>query len=235
MTSHNPNAPPDPGGDPARPRPDNTAAPAENPPPHDSPPAEPPLQPPTDEPTEEPSRRPWGARRGPAGIAASLIALAAGALLFEAVWTRTGHRANAWWSRLTDEFATRPVDDVWILTGAAVTAALGLWLIVLALTPGLRRQLPLRHPTNSHGPTSAVLDRKGAALLLRDAAMRVPGVSAARVRVRRRRVKVRADVRFRDTADVKDELTDTLRHEEHDRLALARPPRLTVRVRRSAA
>lgn len=232
MTSRNPSTPPDPGGEPPRPRPDTTAAPAGNP--HDSPPAEP-GQAPTDEPAEEPSRRPWGARRGPAAVAASLIALAAGALLFEAVWLRTGHRANAWWTHLTDELATRPVDDVWILTGAAVAAALGLWLIVLALTPGLRRQLPLRHPANSHGPVSAVLDRKGAGLLLRDAAMRVPGVSAARVRVRRRRVKVRADVRFREPADVKDELTDALRHEEHDRLALARPPRLAVRVRRSAA
>jgi hypothetical protein len=166
-------------------------------------------------------------------VTASLIVLAAGALLFEAVWTRTGHRATAWWTRLTAEFATRPVDDVWILTGAAVAAALGLMLLVLALTPGLRRQLPLRVPADSPGPMRAVLDRKGAALLLRDAAMRVPGISAARVQVRRRQVKVRADVRFRDTAEVEDELTDAVRREGRDQLALARPPRPAVRVRRS--
>ncbi|WP_232788652.1 DUF6286 domain-containing protein [Streptomyces odonnellii] len=156
-----------------------------------------------------------------------------GALLFEAVWVRTGHPATAWWTHLADEVATRPVDDVWILTGAAVAAALGIWLIVLALTPGLRRQLPLRVPADSRGPMCAVLDRKSAGLLLRDAAMRVPGVNAARVRVRRRKVTVRADVRFRDTADVKDELTDTIRREQREQLALARSPRPAVRVRRS--
>ncbi|MFE9888889.1 DUF6286 domain-containing protein [Streptomyces scopuliridis] len=230
MTSHNPGAPPERGSEPPRPRPDTTAAAAENSPQRDSPPVEPPRR---QAPAQAPPRRPWAARRFPAATAASLILLAAGALLFEAVWARTGHPATAWWTRLAGEFATRPVDDVWILTGAAVAAALGIWLIVLALTPGLRRQLPLRVPADSHGRMCAVLDRKSAGLLLRDAAMRVPGVNAARVRVRRRKVTVRADVRFRDTADVKDELTDTIRREVREQLALARPPRPTVRVRRS--
>ncbi|MFE3881827.1 DUF6286 domain-containing protein [Streptomyces lydicus] len=186
-------------------------------------------------PTKDRSRRPWSARRIPACLAASLSLLAAGALLFEAIWGRTGHRATAWWTSLTDQLATRPLGNFWILTGAAVAAALGLWLIILALTPGLRHQLPLRVPNNSHLRMHAVLARKGAALLLRDAAMRIPGVSTVRVRVRvrRRRITVRADVGFRDTADVKDDLTDILRREKRDQLALARPPRLRVRVRRS--
>jgi hypothetical protein len=42
------------------------------------------------------------------------------------------------------------VDDVWILTGAALAAATGLWLIILALTPSLRHQFPLRVPSDSH-------------------------------------------------------------------------------------
>ena len=228
MTSRTPGAPQDPGGKTSRAGPDNTAAPrtpAESPPP-----VEPSRR---QEPVEEPSRRPWGVRRVLAAVAASLILLAAGALLFEAVWIRTGHDASAWWKRLTDEFATRPVDDVWILAGAAVAAALGLWLIVLALTPGLRRQLPLRARADDHARMCALLDRNGAALLLRDAAMRVPGVSGARVRVRRRHVKVRADVRFRGTAEVTEELTEAVRREERDQLVLARPPRPTIRVRRS--
>ncbi|MFE4370377.1 DUF6286 domain-containing protein [Streptomyces sp. NPDC056835] len=231
MTSRNPNAPPEHGGELSRPQPDTTATAAVNSPQHGSPPIEQPSQ---HAPAHAPTRRPWGARGFPAAAAVSLILLAAGALLFEAVWVRTGHPATAWWTRLADELATRPVDDVWILTGAVVAAALGLWLIVLALTPGLRRQLPLRVPSDRHGRMRAVLDRKSAGLLLRDAAMRVPGVSAARVRVRRRKITVRADIRFRDTADVKDELTDTIRREEREQLALARPPRSTVRVRRSS-
>lgn len=186
-------------------------------------------------PAQVASRRHWAVRRVPAVVAAALILLGAGALLFEAVWVHTGHHATAWWTTLTDEFATRPVNDVWILTGAAIAAALGLCLIVLALTPGLRRQLPLRVPVGGHGRNSAVLDRKGAALLLRDTAMRVPGVSSARVRVHRRRVSVRADARFRDTTDVKDELTEAVGRAEHEQLALAHSPRLAVRVRRTAA
>jgi Family of unknown function (DUF6286) len=231
MNDRNPNPSPDPHEEPPRSGPDDgqaaQTAPAEAPGPTGAHPQR--------KPAEERSRRPWGVRRVPAAVAAALILLAAGVLLFEAVWTRTGHSATAWWTRLTDEFATRPVNDVWILTGASVAAALGLWLLVLALTPGLHRRLPLRVDATGHGGTRAVLERKAAALLLRDAAMRVPGVSSVRVRVRRRHVTVRADVRFRDTATVKDELAETVRREEHDRLALARPVRPKVRVRRSPA
>lgn len=186
-------------------------------------------------PARKPPRRHWGMRDITAAAAAALITLGAGLLLFEAVWIHTGNDANAWWKSLTREFATRPIDDVWVVTGAAIAAALGLWLLVLALTPGLRRRLPLRVPPGTHADTRAELDRKGAALLLRDAAMRVPGVSAARVRVSRRRVNVRADVTFRDPAEVKGDLGHAVRREERDRLALARPPRLKVRVRPVAA
>lgn len=217
MTSRHQPDPPDPGSGSSGKQPEATSAPAGGPPP------------------EERSSRPWGARRVPAALAASVLLLVSGALLFEAVWILTGNPATAWWIRLTGELATRPLDDVWILTGAAVAAAIGLWLITLAFVHGLRRQLPLRVPADGRGRMRAVLDRKGAALMLRDAAMRVPGVSRARVRVRRRRVKVRADASFRDTADVKREVADTVRREQHDRLALARSPRLKVRVRRSPA
>jgi hypothetical protein len=61
--------------------------------------------------------------------------------------------------------------------------------------------------------------------------MRVPGVGAARVLVGRHRIRARADIRFRDPQRVKDDLTAVL-GEERDQLALARPPRIVVRVRR---
>ncbi|MFG2196678.1 DUF6286 domain-containing protein [Streptomyces sp. NPDC048639] len=166
-------------------------------------------------------------------LAALALLLAAGMLLFDVVWVRTGHQATPWRKDLADELATRPVDDVWVLTGAAIVAAVGLWLIVLAVTPGMRRQLPLRVPED--GSAHAMLDRGSAGQLLRDAAMRVPGVSRARVRVRRHRVKVRADVRFRDPREVQDELIDVLAHEQTEGLVLAHPPRLKVRVRQRTA
>ncbi|MER5472597.1 DUF6286 domain-containing protein [Streptomyces sp. NPDC002935] len=156
-----------------------------------------------------------------------MVLAAAGAALFDVVAVRAGRPAAAWRRHLADELATRPVDDAWMLTGAAAAAAAGLWLIALALTPGLRHWLPLRSPAVG---LRAFLDRDGAADLLRDAAMRVPGVSAARVRVRRHRVQARADVRFRDPRQVKNDLTAAL-DEERNRLALARPPRIVVHVR----
>lgn len=173
------------------------------------------------------AHRPWSARRLPSALVASVVLVAAGAALIDVVAVRAGRPAAAWRRHLADELATRPVDDVWMLAGAAVAAAVGVWLIVLALTPGLRHWLPLRSPAPG---LRAALDRDGAADLIRDAAMRVPGVGKARIRVRRHRVKARADVRFRDPHQVKDDLTAALDH-ERDQLALARPPRIVVRVR----
>ncbi|MFF4712322.1 DUF6286 domain-containing protein [Streptomyces eurythermus] len=176
------------------------------------------------------TRRPWSARRVPAALVAVVILAAAVAALADVVAVRAGRPAAAWRRQLTDALATRPVDDVWMLTGAAVAAAVGVWLIVLALTPGLRHWLPLRRPADCPR-LRASLDRDGAAALLRDAATRVPGVGAARVRVRRHRLTARADVRFRDPRQVKEDLTAVL-DQECDRLALSRTPRVAVRVRR---
>ncbi|GAB2767391.1 DUF6286 domain-containing protein [Streptomyces bullii] len=177
------------------------------------------------------THRPWSARRLPAALVASATLVAAGAALFDVVAVRAGRQAAAWRKHLADELATRPVDDVWMLTGAAVAAAVGVWLITLALTPGLRRLLPLRSPPGCPPPhLRASLDRDGAAALLRDAALRVPGVSTAHIRVRRHRIKARADIRFRDPEQVKNDLSAVL-NEERDRLALSRPPRIVVRVR----
>ncbi|KAF0646762.1 MULTISPECIES: DUF6286 domain-containing protein [Streptomyces] len=176
------------------------------------------------------THRKWSARRVTSAVVAAVILVAAVAALVDVIAVRAGRPAAAWRRHLADELATRPVDDVWMLTGAAVAAALGVWLIILALTPGQRRWLPMRSPADCPR-LRAFLDRDGAADLLRNAAMRVPGVSAAHVRVRRHRIRARADVRFRDARQVRDDLTAVL-DEERDRLALARPPRVVVRVRR---
>ncbi|MDX3095623.1 DUF6286 domain-containing protein [Streptomyces sp. ME01-24h] len=162
-----------------------------------------------------------------------MVALAAlcafGVVLYDVIAVRAGRRAGAWRSRLADEMASRPVDDLWMLIGAAVAVVLGLWLLFLALTPGLRRLLPLRAPDGCAG-LRAWLDRRGAELMLRDAAMRVPGIGRVWVRVGRHRVVVRADVRFRDPATVRDDLSEAVR-EQCRELALAHAPRLAIRIR----
>ncbi|MFE1853119.1 DUF6286 domain-containing protein [Streptomyces sp. NPDC059489] len=180
------------------------------------------------------THRPWSARRIPAAVVAAAIVVAAGATLIDVVAVRAGRQAADWRKHLADELATRPVDDVWMLTGAAVAAAVGIWLIALALSPGLRHWLSLRSPAGCPARLRASLNRDGAAALLRDAAMRVPGVGAAHVRVRRHRIKARADVRFRDPKHVKADLAAVL-NEEREQLALTHTPRLVVRVRQRNA
>ncbi|MQY40813.1 hypothetical protein SRB17_88460 [Streptomyces sp. RB17] len=178
--------------------------------------------------------RPWSERRIPAAVAAVLLLAAAGSTLYDVLAVRAGRRAAVWRRQLANELSSRHVDDVWMLTGAAVVIAIGLWLLILAFTPGPRNLLPLRPPNNSPPHLQATLDRHSAALLLRDAAMMVPGVGKVRVQVRRGRIKATADVHFRDPHQVRDDLTAALQ-KECDELALTHPPRLAVHVRRRTA
>lgn len=91
-------------------------------------------------------RRFWSARRVPAIVVALLSLAAVGLLLYDVVSVRAGRPGMGWRRRLADELATRPLDDVWVIVGAAVAMALGLCLVLLAVTPGLRRLLPMRQP-----------------------------------------------------------------------------------------
>ncbi|MEU0391899.1 DUF6286 domain-containing protein [Streptomyces sp. NPDC006208] len=179
------------------------------------------------------ARRFWSGRRIPAAVVALLSIAATGLLLYDVVSVRAGGPAMRWRRRLAEELATRPLDDIWMIVGAAVAMALGLWLFLLAVTPGLRRLLPMRQPTGTPraDEVRAGLDRRAAALLLRDRAMRVSGVQSARVDVGRRKVKARAQVHFRDLDEVRADLGTAL-GEAVRTLGLARQPTLAVRVRR---
>src|SRR5262249_23597406 len=141
------------------------------------------------------SGRFWSARRVPAGIVALLLLAGAGVLLYDIAAVRAHRPAMHWRRALARQLAERPLDDTWVLAGAGVVAAVGLWLIVLAVTPGLRQVLPMRRP---HPDVRAGLRREAAALVLRDRAMDVSGVRAVRVRMRRKKADVRAVAHFRD-------------------------------------
>ncbi|KES06261.1 membrane protein [Streptomyces toyocaensis] len=178
-------------------------------------------------------RRFWSMRRVPAALVALLSAAAVGLLLYDVISVRAGRSAMRWRRRLAEELATRPLDDVWMIVGASVAMALGLWLFLLAVTPGLRRLLSMRQPSGipRTEKVRAGLDRRAAALVLRDRAVQVPGVQSARVAVGRRKVKARARAHFRDLEEVRADLDATLR-QAVTFLGLARQPTLTVRVRR---
>ncbi|MGW3560658.1 DUF6286 domain-containing protein [Streptomyces sp. NPDC000963] len=188
---------------------------------------------PEDEPGPPPApaaraRRFWSVRRVPAALLAAVVLGGAGLLLYDVAAVRADQSAMAWRKEVADGLATRPLDSTWVLVGASLAALLGLWLLLLALTPGLRSVLPMRR---DHPDVRAGLDRKAAALILRDRAMEVSGVQSAKVRVRRSKAAVRAVSHFRDLDEVRTDLERAVAT-GIDELGLARPPAPKVRVAR---
>ncbi|MHA6763539.1 DUF6286 domain-containing protein [Streptacidiphilus sp. PAMC 29251] len=170
----------------------------------------------------------WSSRRNAAALAALVAVAAAGALLYEEIYVHTGHSAHAWRTWITDQLSQRQLNNAWAITGSALLCVLGLWLLLLAATPGLRRLLPLA-ATGSTG-LRAGLDRRAAAAMLRRAALEAPGVEEARAKVGRRKAKVLATVGFGDHEEVRAALTEHLAA-ERGRLGLVRPPLVSVKIK----
>ncbi|MEU1675613.1 DUF6286 domain-containing protein [Streptomyces roseifaciens] len=175
-----------------------------------------------------PARRFWSVRRVPAFLVAAVVLGAAGVLLYDVAAVRAHRPAMGWRRRLAHELATRPLEDAWIVACAGVAVVVGVWLIVLAVTPGLRSVLPMRR---DRADLRAGIDRRAAALVLRDRAMEVAGVRSVRVGVGRRRVRVRAQSHFRDLDDVRADV-DAVIAEGVRKLGLAHEPGVSVRVNR---
>ncbi|MGP9021559.1 DUF6286 domain-containing protein [Streptomyces sp. BR1] len=172
----------------------------------------------------------WSTRRVPATVVAIVVLAVAGPLLYDIAAVRADRPAMRWRRRGADWLAGHALDDVVVLIGAGVVVALGLWLIVLAVTPGLRELLAMRRPS---AEVRAGLDRTAAALVLRDRAMEVPGVQSARVRMGRAKVAVRAVSHFRELDDVRADLDAALGAGIKE-LGLAAQPGLSVYVGRAA-
>ncbi|WP_329458483.1 DUF6286 domain-containing protein [Streptomyces sp. NBC_01497] len=172
----------------------------------------------------------WSARRFPAALVAAVVLGASGLLLYDVVSVRADRPAMYWRRWLARELARTQFDSTAALTGGAIAMAVGVWLIWLALTPGLRAVLSMRR---SVPDVRAGLDRDAAALVLRDRAMEVPGIQSVKVRMKRHKAKARAQSHFRPLDDVRGDLEEALALGVRD-LGLARPPSVTVKVRRPA-
>ncbi|WP_371500080.1 DUF6286 domain-containing protein [Kitasatospora sp. NBC_00374] len=146
------------------------------------------------------------------------VLVLAGALLYDVIAVRTGHRARPWRARVARELADRQLDDTWVLVGAGVAVLLGLLLLWQAFAAGERRWLPLRVP-------GALIDRSGVAALISDRAAELPQVQAVQVRVGRGRTRVRI-TGAADPVGVQKALRAELA-----RIPLAEPNRLDVRTR----
>ncbi|NYI03315.1 DUF6286 domain-containing protein [Allostreptomyces psammosilenae] len=173
------------------------------------------------------ARRPWSARRLPSALLASVLLAGSALLLYDLAAVRVGRPEAAWRRWLTEELAGRRMDDPAVLLAAALAVLLGLWLVVLALTPGMRRLLPVRPPGAG---VRVLVERRGLEAVLGERVRRVPGVGTARVRARRRWVRAEAEACARRPAAVREDVT-ALVAEELVRLGPARPPRVRVAVR----
>ncbi|MEV0126252.1 DUF6286 domain-containing protein [Streptomyces sp. NPDC050703] len=175
------------------------------------------------------TRRPWSERRTPVAVAALLVAAVCALLLHDVVSVHAAGRAPARWRTRSVEWLSAHGPDSAAWPGLAVAAgvsALGVWLLVLAVTPGLRGRLPLAAPPG----VRASVDRRAVAALLRDAVADVPGVGPVRVDVGRRRARVRAGLRFGAREPARAAVAEAAR-ETVAACGLARPPRVRVRVR----
>ncbi|MEU6992886.1 DUF6286 domain-containing protein [Streptomyces sp. NPDC046465] len=174
--------------------------------------------------------RPWSARRVPVGVLALAVAAVCGVLLYDVVAVHAAGWAPGRWRTGPVEWLTThgPADSAWPgLAAALAVLGLGVWLLILAVTPGLRGRLPLREPLPD---VHAVLDRGAAAALLRDAVTELPGVARVRVGVGRRRVRVRAGLAFGHLEAARGELADTVARTVAG-WGLARAPRVRVGLR----
>ncbi|MFJ7155015.1 DUF6286 domain-containing protein [Streptomyces sp. NPDC101118] len=173
------------------------------------------------------ARRFWSARRIPSALTALVLLGGSALFLYDVAAVRADRPGMEWRHSLADSLERHTLDDTAVIVGAAVLVAAGVLLLALALTPGLRRLLPMRPLPG----VRAGLTRKAASLVLRDRAMEVSGVQSARVAVGRKRVTVRAASHFRELDDVREDLDHVLAVGVAE-LGLAHAPRLHVRVTR---
>ncbi|WTS69600.1 DUF6286 domain-containing protein [Streptomyces sp. NBC_00207] len=170
------------------------------------------------------------ARRVPAALTALAVLGVAGLFLYDLAAVRAGRPAMSWRHDLAHWLETQTPADLSVqVTGGALAVA-GAVLLLLALTPGLRRILTMRAPGQG-AAVRAGLGRKAAAQVLRDRAMEVSGVRSVRVKVGRSRIGVRATSHFRELDEVRADL-DAVLAVGVEELGLAHPPHTRVRVRR---
>ncbi len=157
-------------------------------------------------------------RAVPTALVVAVLLVASGALLYDVIAVRAGGQARPWRRELSDQLATRHLDDPWVLGIAGGAVALGLLLLWLAFARGLRGWLALQ-------PRGAAIHRSAVAALIAGRAQRRADVHSWQVKVGRRRTRVTL-TGTPDPAGAERELRAEL-----DRIPLAAPHRLDVRTR----
>lgn len=164
----------------------------------------------------------------PAIVVAALLAAATGLIAAYLISKYVGHQVHVLPSALFKDGHTLHWDDQRPIVIAAIACALGLLLIGYALLPGRFRVVPV----DSQDPLSVVaVTRSGLRRYLAGAATVVDGIASAKVRVRRRRVRVYASSSLRDTEGLAAQV-ETAVNERISALSPLRPLRVRVTVQK---
>lgn len=163
----------------------------------------------------------------PASVLA--VALLAGCLVTvgSLIEYLTGAKGFASFGRVVARLHAIAWNDRWVAVGGVAALAAGLALLMLAILPGRAVVLPL---AGDDGFAAGVA-RRGLCAALRDTAQSVDGVSSARVRLRRRKVRVKIRTAYVHSAG----LSERVRAVVDERIGLIGPdpaPRVVVAARR---
>ncbi|MFE2875128.1 DUF6286 domain-containing protein [Streptomyces roseus] len=149
--------------------------------------------------------RPWSSRRAAATGAAIAVAVLSALALWTVLHEHLPGTAAPPWEQVR-QWMTVSGGRALLRPAAWAAAAAGAWLIVLALTPGHRRLLPLGCPRQ----VQAVISRRHAARLVRAAVTEVPGLRVRKVCFTRRKVTVRAETLYGTPRDIRTAATGAI-------------------------
>ncbi|MFJ9244568.1 DUF6286 domain-containing protein [Streptomyces sp. NPDC101776] len=171
--------------------------------------------------------RRWSRRRVPVTLLTSLAAVACAALAVDLIRVHIAHGTAAAWRVSAVHWLSghAPGDPAVVLAGG-LTALIGVWMVVLALTPGLRRRSTVRTGADRVDTT---VDRSAVESLIRDTVADVNGITTVRVRVRPRRITVRAGLAFGDRERAATAVTTAAR-DAVTSCRLRKAPRVRVTV-----
>jgi hypothetical protein len=177
--------------------------------------------------TEAP-RLPRRGRSLAAAITALLLGAAAVTVAIDVISIQTRHAALIYpYRQIAGQLRAARWDDTGVMAIAATIALVGLVLLCDAVIPGQPKVIQVAGPS----PEVAVgTSRRSLRRAVRSAALRVDGIAAASVRLRRRSLVVLASTRLRDRGDMDREVTAVV-SELLDQLGPRRPFRISVRLR----
>jgi hypothetical protein len=168
----------------------------------------------------------------PAVVVAVVLGGLGATVATDVVAVQTENRSLIWpFLRIARDLRTAHWSQTPVVVTAAVGAAVGLLLVLLAVVPGRRKIVAVE---SGSADVVVGIPARSVRRALTSAARNVDGVGRAEVDYGRRRATVAVTSPLRDPGPLADDVRDALRARLRQ-FALQRPPEIRVRVRHRAA